>query len=37
MHYLLTLPSLELNGIGDFGAIALADALKVNQSLKTLQ
>ena len=29
--------SLELNGIGDKGAIALADALRVNHSLKTLK
>ena len=29
--------SLELNGIGDKGAIALVDALRVNHSLKTLK
>ena len=29
--------SLDLNGIGDKGAIALADALRVNHSLKTVK
>ena len=29
--------SLEGNGIGNSGATALADALRVNQSLKTLR
>ena len=37
MYYLLTLHSLEQNNIGDSGASALADALRVNQRLKTLK
>ena len=30
-------PSVEKNEIGDSGASALADVLRVNQSLKTLK
>ena len=42
VHYLHSFPStlfhsLEFNMMGDSGASALADALKVNQSLKTLK
>ena len=42
VKYLLTLNStivysLRNNGIGDKGAAVLADVLKVNQSLKTLE
>ena len=32
-----SLHSLESNQVGDSGATALADALRVNQSLKTLE
>ena len=36
-HYLFQFHSLEGNGIGDSGASALGDALRVNQNLKILK